>query len=136
MLPVLNTARYNYEYDKNNLDLQGVKSGLLGRFSVHRQSDSLFNKLSYSMKQLLNECVNSFDSRSIARFASIVVTNYVLQYMVASSDALHIENEYDDSARQLCSPNEYTCDHGMCIPREFLCDGDNDCFDYSDELYC
>ena len=35
-----------------------------------------------------------------------------------------------------CGVNEATCQSGMCINREYLCDGDFDCDDRSDEADC
>lgn len=32
-----------------------------------------------------------------------------------------------------CDPRYFTCRNGNCIQREWLCDGDDDCFDESDE---
>jgi len=28
------------------------------------------------------------------------------------------------------------CDNGHCVPLSYICDGDNDCTDSSDERYC
>ena len=35
-----------------------------------------------------------------------------------------------------CHVAEYTCSNAKCIQREWVCDGDNDCGDDSDELDC
>ena len=35
-----------------------------------------------------------------------------------------------------CKPNQVSCDDNKCIPTTFLCDGDRDCLDGSDEENC
>ncbi|XP_074061124.1 CD320 antigen isoform X2 [Macrotis lagotis] len=35
-----------------------------------------------------------------------------------------------------CPPSKFPCGLGICIPSEWLCDGDKDCSDGRDETYC
>ncbi|XP_042216711.1 G-protein coupled receptor GRL101-like isoform X2 [Homarus americanus] len=35
-----------------------------------------------------------------------------------------------------CADTHYKCDNGFCVPRDVLCDFDDDCGDSSDEHYC
>lgn len=35
-----------------------------------------------------------------------------------------------------CGPHEATCHSGHCIPKDYVCDGQEDCKDGSDELDC
>ncbi|XP_071503071.1 uncharacterized protein [Diadema antillarum] len=35
-----------------------------------------------------------------------------------------------------CSDSQFACDNGYCIPAPWICDGDNDCGDLSDETNC
>lgn len=35
-----------------------------------------------------------------------------------------------------CEPNEYKCNNGRCIQRMWVCDGEDDCGDRSDEHSC
>lgn len=45
-------------------------------------------------------------------------------------------NVYDFSAAtrvRTCNSDQFRCDDGRCIPTSWICDGDNDCGDMSDE---
>lgn len=33
-----------------------------------------------------------------------------------------------------CDEKQFQCGNGACIPIRFLCDGDSDCLDHSDEM--
>ncbi|XP_021372607.1 basement membrane-specific heparan sulfate proteoglycan core protein-like isoform X2 [Mizuhopecten yessoensis] len=35
-----------------------------------------------------------------------------------------------------CKPDQYTCDDGECVDGRYRCDGQNDCYDQSDEKDC
>ena len=43
------------------------------------------------------------------------------------------EDELDCPSKQ-CPPNHYKCNNDACVPQVWVCDGDNDCGDNSDEL--
>lgn len=40
------------------------------------------------------------------------------------------------AAAKQCSPEEFRCASGQCVSKTFVCDGENDCPDGSDEASC
>ncbi|ENN83472.1 hypothetical protein YQE_00170, partial [Dendroctonus ponderosae] len=35
-----------------------------------------------------------------------------------------------------CTVDQFQCSNGLCVPKTWICDNDNDCRDFSDELNC
>lgn len=35
-----------------------------------------------------------------------------------------------------CTIDQFQCYNGLCIPKQWTCDNDNDCKDFSDEENC
>lgn len=40
------------------------------------------------------------------------------------------------SANSTCSAEYFTCNNSVCVPKLWVCDGENDCADGSDEAVC
>lgn len=50
---------------------------------------------------------------------------------------MHLENDFLCSCAEdqikTCNPSQFTCTNGKCVPQSMVCDGNNDCWDNSDE---
>ncbi|XP_062844584.1 complement component C9 [Trichomycterus rosablanca] len=46
------------------------------------------------------------------------------------------KTECEEASPPVCSASEFQCDSGLCIKKILMCNGDNDCVDFSDEEEC
>ena len=51
-----------------------------------------------------------------------------------NAHALFIFPDFVFIARKKCKPDQFTCANRLCITRNWVCDGTNDCKDGSDEM--
>jgi hypothetical protein len=56
------------------------------------------------------------------------VISFILKYKTGSDVLI--------SFTATCEPKEFRCDTGQCIPEKWVCDGQSDCTDASDERKC
>ena len=54
-------------------------------------------------------------------------------FLLIFKDSADEPPEYCKTEGRTCFGDLFTCDNGNCIPRIYICDGDNDCLDNSDE---
>jgi hypothetical protein len=45
-------------------------------------------------------------------------------------------DEHEDCRVEKCNPMDFVCDNQRCIVPELVCNGRDDCFDFSDEKNC
>lgn len=58
----------------------------------------------------------------------------ILMIFVVCFDNFGLTNGYDHySSAESCKDTEFRCKNGKCIPGHWHCDGEQDCFDGSDE---
>ena len=72
-------------------------------------------------------------SSFMAVVAKISLLSYHYLGIKYTSVLMHLARPYV-LAPGACSDSEWECDDGGCIPEVYLCDGVDDCADYSDEV--
>ncbi|XP_074090068.1 transmembrane protease serine 7 [Macrotis lagotis] len=80
-------------------------------------------------------CGSYIDHQTIFRIASSIV-HIQLQCSSRLSDKPLLVEYGSYNISQPCPSTHFRCSTGLCVPQTQRCDGSNDCFDESDELYC
>lgn len=69
---------------------------------------------------------------AVADTAALVDAETLVSFEFGPSGAL---SECHSGTIQ-CEPTEFRCDNDRCVQKQWLCDGDDDCGDGSDERNC
>lgn len=77
-------------------------------------------------------CLTLVSAPATAEFAPPVGTETLVSFGFGPGAA----RSECHSGKFLCEPNEFTCDNDRCVQKQWLCDGDDDCGDGSDERNC
>ncbi|KAK9402254.1 transmembrane protease serine 7 [Crotalus adamanteus] len=80
-------------------------------------------------------CGYYIDHQTIFRVANLVV-NMEFQCSSKLSEQPFLVEYGSYNISQPCPFGSFECHSGLCIQQIQLCDGINDCFDESDELFC
>ena len=72
----------------------------------------------------LDDCPDASDESNCSVFCHV----YHISDLLMTLSVLYVIGD--------CQPGQFRCDNGGCIPATWICDGDNDCGDFSDERFC
>ena len=70
-------------------------------------------------------------------FLNELVHNFSIIFLVSSKQSELIKFSFSvntQASRQKCQEGEFKCHNGACIKKSFVCDGEVDCTDGSDEI--
>lgn len=76
--------------------------------------------------------LTSVSVSAVAEFAAPVDTETLVSFEFGPGGA----RSECHSGTFLCEPNEFRCDNDRCVQKQWLCDGDDDCGDGTDERNC
>uniref|UniRef100_A0A3Q2CJ31 Very low density lipoprotein receptor n=1 Tax=Cyprinodon variegatus TaxID=28743 RepID=A0A3Q2CJ31_CYPVA len=74
--------------------------------------------------------------RTKAAINALVLFRSCLNATVSRRDFILVLVPSTITGNVTCAPNEFTCESGRCISRNFVCNSEDDCGDGSDEVEC
>lgn len=108
-------------------------------FDVEQHSSCSYDYLAlYDGASIGDEEIRRFCGATLPPAVSSTGDSLTLRFKTDHSingDGFHVKWESVEPP-VICAPNEFKCRNDKCIPRELRCNGNDDCGDGSDELYC
>lgn len=126
------------------------------RLSNPLQQTTILNDHTYPYGlRIFNQSVQRINGRSLCSPLNNVCSNFCFPVLIQSRNIVSrhcgcphgfsvnttdqrtcVHDPSEESDLQGCPPNRFQCDNGLCVSLLFVCDGDNDCQDMSDERNC